>query len=187
MRKYIIVMVIIAGLMFAENLLVNGDFEAPITTGWQSAQSGSNVTIDRATTYDPDPDYEAQSKKGYGSGYAKLYQVVDVATTDLLFTIDALLYAYDNNADTSCWAAAAVIISYKNSVNTVLGETRICSYTTPCSWQSTSTCHLIHAPNNVWQNHSFNIDDELTNLPGVNPAQISKIEVSLYGNTLHTC
>ncbi len=186
MRKYLILFVLV-GFTFATNLVANGDFEQPLTTGWLQSSSGSSITINRATTYDPDPDYEAYAYKGAGSGFAKLYQVIDVATTDLGFSINAKVYAYDNNADTSCWAAAAVIISYLDATGSILGDTRICMRTTPCPWVSTSTTHLITASDSLWHNYAFNIDDELANLPGVSPSDVKKIEIALYDTTDHTC
>jgi hypothetical protein len=69
MRRLLVLTVIICSGLFAENLLTNGAFEQPLGTGWLQATSGVNVTINRATTYDPDPDYEAYVYKGSGSGY----------------------------------------------------------------------------------------------------------------------
>lgn len=168
-------------------LLTNGDFEQTLTTGWQQQTSGSSITIDRQTTYDPDPNYEVQVYKGAGSGYARLLQEVAIPTTDLEFSIAAKMYAFDNNADTLCWAGAAVIVSYKNAAGSVLGETRICQFTTPCPWTSSSTLHLIFVSDSLWHTYSFNVDDELLNLPGVNPANVASIEVALYDTTAHTC
>jgi hypothetical protein len=185
MHKYLILF-LLAGICSASVLLTNGDFEQPLTTGWQQVASGSYSVINRATTYDPDPDYEAYAKDQYGS-YARLWQTVDIPTTDLEFAVNAKLYSYDNNADTLCWAGAAIDISYLDSYGQLLGETRICQVTTPCPWSNSATCHLIMAPNTDWNPYSFNINSELANLPGVNAADVSKIEVALYAKTEHTC
>jgi len=189
MKQYLIALFIVVGFMSAGNFLLNGDFEQPLNTGWMQVTSGSYITIDRNTSYEPDPDYEVYASKGAGNGYAKLYQVVDIPTSLNLFnfSIKAKLYAYDNNADTLCWAAASVIVSYLNSSGSCLGETRICMWTAPCPWQNTSTIHLINVSDSLWHNYGFNIATELTNLPGVNPASVKKIAVSLYDTTAHTC
>lgn len=185
MHKYIILFVLVS-LGSASVLLTNGDFELPLTTGWQQVEGGSYSEINRATTYDPDPDYEAYAKDQYGN-YAKLWQTVNIPTTDLEFAVNAKLYAYDNNQDTLCWAGAAITISYLDASGLLLGKTMICRYTTPCPWANSSTCHLIIAPNTNWNFYSFNINSELGNLPGVNPTDVEKIEVALYAKTDHTC
>jgi len=187
MRKYLIPVLLLAAMLYADNLLENADFEQVLSIGWIESSGGANDTINRGTTYDPDPDYEAFVFKGYGSGFAKLEQPVVIPSTDLDFSIRAKIYAYDNNADTLCWAAAGVILYYMNDLDMILGDTRICMRTTPCDWQNSPTCHLITVPDSFWHDYSFNIDDELANLAGVNPADVKKISIALYDTTAHTC
>ena len=53
---------------WADNLVVNGDFEQPLEAGWTPHSVGL-CTIERATGLDPDTDYEARvalSAGGYG-------------------------------------------------------------------------------------------------------------------------
>jgi hypothetical protein len=185
MHKYLIIFAL-CGLCSASVLLTNGDFEMDLTIGWQQVEGGSYSVINRATTYHPDADYEAYAKDQYGS-YAKLWQVVNIPTTDLEFSVYSKFYAYDNNEDTLCWAGAAIVISYLDSYGQLLGDTKICRFTAPCPWTNTSTSHVILAPDTSWHLYSFNIDSELANLPGINSADISKIEVALYAKTEHTC
>lgn len=179
--------ILVISLSYSQGLITNGDFEQTLDIGWQRDSNGVNITINRATIYDPDPDYEAQVYKGAGTGFAELSQMVDIPSTDLLFTCNAKIYAFDNDADTLTWAAAALIISYLDDGGATLGETRICNFSTPCPWLSTPTCHLIIAIDSFWHNYGFNIDDELANVPGVNPADVQKISIALYDTTLHTC
>lgn len=183
MKKLLVLTVIICSGLFGANLLTNGAFEQPLSTGWLQATSGVNVTINRATTYDPDPDYEAYVYKGSGSGYARLYQVVDIPSTDIDFSVNAKLYAWDNHA--SAWTGACLLISYLNESNSLLGATRICARSQGCPWNNSSTHHLINAVDSLWHNYAFNIDDELTNLPGVTPSAIKKIQISLLDSTYH--
>ncbi len=186
--KYIIASLLLAGVLFAQNLLVNGDFEQPLSNGWAIDSGGYYIYIDRATTYDPDPDYELRVEKQAGSGFARARQIVDIPSVDNInFSVKAKLYAYDNNADTLTYAAAAVRIYYKNTSGTTLGETRICQFTAPCPWQNTPTCHLIITNDSLWHTYSFSLSSELQNLPGVNPADIRKIEITFYDTTAHTC
>jgi len=169
----------------AQELVVNGDFELDISTGW-SIDSLEGMTpyldtIDRDTSFNPDPGYEARVKK-YDSAHAKLYQIFDVATTNLAFGIKTKLYAAELNQATT-WAGAAIVLSYMNDSGTVLGETRICYKTIHSPWVDSPTMHLIVAPDSNWNVYSFNVNDELTNLPGVNPLEIAKVRVALFDTT----
>lgn len=183
----ILLLLTMCSIAFAGNIIINGTYEQDLNVGWLQNVYGGTIT--RATNYDPDPDYEVQAYKSAGSGYAKLYQTVifDFPVSDLSFAIDAKLWAYDNNADTLCWAAAAVIVSYMNSSGTRLGDTRICMKTTPCPWVSTSTRHIISVFDSLWHQYSFNIATELGNLPGIDPGSVRRIEIALYDTTAHTC
>ncbi len=182
-----VIFALIFSFAFAGNMMINSAFEQDLSVGWLQSTVGGTIT--RATNYDPDPDYEAQAYKGAGNGNARLYQTVafDCPVSDLNFSIDAKIWAYDNNADTLCWAAAAVIVTYKNSTGARLGDTRICMKTTPCPWASTSTSHLISVFDSLWHQYNFNIATELGNLPGVNPSNVRQIEIALYDTTAHTC
>jgi hypothetical protein len=184
MKKYMM-MFLIFNVASAAVLLTNGDFEQDLVAGWTQTIQGENYydTLDRSVDFYPDPDYEVRVKK-YDAAYAKLFQTVNIATTDLEFHASALLYAYEYNPATSYWAAAAVVLSYLDNENEVLGETRICHLSPHCPWVGSDNLHLIEIadPYN-WYEYSFNINDELTNLPGVDPADIAKISVALYDTT----
>ena len=185
MSKYLSFLIII-GIGSASALLTNGNFEQDLSVGWQNSAPGYYDTLVRGPNYNPDPDMEVYMFHAYG-GYFTLFQTVDVPSTDLQFSVDASMSAYDNNADTLCWAAAAVIVSYLSENNAVLGQTRICNYTTPCPWVNSSTVHLIPASDELWHSYSFDVNTELGNLPGVNPLLIRKIGVALYDTAAHTC
>jgi hypothetical protein len=187
-RKYLITVFVLASIAFANQLLTNGSFEDTLTNGWQQSMGGGDsASITRGPDYDPDPDYEVlvYSTAGTSNSYAKLYQTVYVPTTDLEFSVNAKLYAYDND-DSVSWAGAAVVISYLDTCDSLLGDTKICAQSSSLQhpWINTSTSHIIEAPDSFWHDYSFNIDDELTNLPGVNPSDINKIQVALLDSTL---
>jgi hypothetical protein len=169
----------------ASVLLINGDFEQILDTGWEEALNGYYASTGRATYLDPDPDYEAWSTDSFG-GYAKISQIADIPCTDLVFSVDAKFYAYDNNEDTLCWAGAAIVLSYLDATSTVLGQTYMCAHTEPCPWDDVSNNHVIVAPDTNWNTYAFNISDELENVP-INPSDIKKIEVAVYSVTDHTC
>jgi hypothetical protein len=181
--KYIITILLGAAIAHAGVLLTNGDMELDLGTGWSQASSGASVTINRATTYDPDPDYEAQVYKGSGSGYARLFQIVNIPTTDLEFSVSAKIYAYDNHS--TAWCGAGVIISYLNENGSLLGDTRICMLSTQCPWSNSPTRHIIQTTDSMWHNYAFNIDNELADLSGVNPSLVKKIGVALFDSTYH--
>jgi hypothetical protein len=170
----------------AHELVVNGDFELDIANGW-SIDSVEGMTpyydtLDRDTSFNPNPGYEARVKK-YDSAHAMLYQIFDVSTTNLDFAIAAKLYAVEYNPGGTYFAAASVVLSYMSGSGAVLGETRICYITSHCIWADGPTLHLIMAPDSNWNAYSFNVNDELANLPGVNPLDIAKVRVALFDTT----
>ncbi len=166
-----------------DGLLINGDFEQPLTTGW-SQYLVPPGTIDRAVDYDADPDYEAQVAIYTKGVYGKLYQTVTIPTIDLRFSIKARLQAFVNEL-TGHWAGSSVLIAYADGYGRHLGSTRICARTSSCPWVNTPIHHLIDAANTLWNTYGFDVCEELKNLPGVNPAAVKKIEVSLYSETYH--
>ena len=184
MGKYLVLLLFI-GVGSAGVLMTNGTFEQALTVGWSQAIGTplSSDTIDRQIYFDPDADYEARVKK-YDATHAILYQTVNIPTTDLNFSVNAKLYAYEDNSTTSYWAAAAVILRYLDNSNNLLGETRIAYKSPHCPWTNSNTVHIITVTNpNNWSNYSFNIDSELSNLPLLNPRNIKKIQIALLDTT----
>lgn len=181
MNKYftiILIILMIAGIAFAGNLLTNGDFEQELDVGWQQSTLDIPFTIERETYFDQDPNYEVLVLKTSSNGFVSLYQVVDIPNTDIDFSGTAKMFAFANLPGD--WAGAAVIISYIDESDAVLGETRICTYTTDSPWVDSPTLHLIVASDANWHDYSFNIDDELTNLSGVNPLDIKKLQIAVF-------
>ncbi len=165
-------------------LVINGDFEQPFSTGWTESVSSANYTIDRATHYDPDPNYEAYVYQGTGNGYVSLHQTFLIPSTDIDFSVNAKVYAWDNDPS-SAWAGATVLIEYLDVNAATLGETYICARSTNCPWSNGPTSHIIEAADSMWHSYSFNINDELAHLSAVNPADVKKITVSLYTQIYH--
>ena len=184
MYKYVCLALILS-TAHAGVLLTNGDFEQTLDTGWaQRIQGGSaQDTIDRQTYFDPDGDYEARVKK-YDDAYAKLWQTVAVPTTDLEFSVYTKLYAYEFDMLGTNWISAAIVLAYLDADDNVLGQTRICRNSPHCPYTNTSSFHMIpHLDPNSWSTYSFNINDELANLPGITPSDIAKITVALFDTT----
>ncbi len=183
MRRYFASLLLVA-LGSASVLLTNGDFEQDLSVGWTlSGTMYSLDTVDRATNYDPDPDYEARVKK-YDAPYVKLAQTVDIPTTDLQFAVDVKLYAEEFDPLDVYWATAAIVLYYQDAEDNLLGQTRICYNTPHCPYTNSNIFHMIEVGSGTnWYDYSFNVNDELDNLSGVNPADIAKIQVALYDTT----
>jgi hypothetical protein len=183
MQRWLIMLAVVS-LCTASNYVINGDFEQALTTGWTQTTYGSGAYIGRSTTYHPDADYEVYVYKPDGSGYARLYQVVDIPTVNLDFSVSAKLYAWDNNSGS--WVGAGVIVGYLDESNALLGVTRICYKDAQCPWYSTSSSHNIQIYDSLWHDYSFNIASELANLPAVDPEQVDKILVA-FVDTVYDC
>ncbi len=191
MRKYLLVTLILpAVLVFAGNFLTNGNFENDLSVGWTSYMADPTYgydTIARGTGYEPDADYEVYTLSTFGY-LTQLYQTVDIPSTDnFTFSIKSKIVAFDNDYDTLCWAAGAIIVYYQNASGVTLGETRICQFSAPCPWAGSSTIHLIQVADTLWHTYSFVLNTELANLPGVTPSQVKKVQVCLYDQTYHSC
>ena len=177
MHRYIILF-ILAVFGSASVLVVNGDFEQPLTTGWSETMSGIGVmVITRDVGYDPDPDFEVYAHKGDGTGYVELYQLAHIPTTDLEFSVNAKLYAYGTSAQ--CWAGSGICMFYLNATDSILGWSKICARTSACPWTSSSTQQSIEAPDTMWHNYAFNLNDELDYMPAINRFEISKVLVTV--------
>jgi hypothetical protein len=161
----------------ADELLINGNFEEPLTTGWTASTEGVSTVITRATHYDPDPDYEAHVSKATGNGYARLSQIVDLPGLDAVFSANVNLFA---SATSTAWAAAALSVSYLGADEMPLGTTYIIASTHYCPWDNSPTQHMIPAVPSTWESFAFTIEDELANLPGIDPLDVRGLEVALY-------
>jgi hypothetical protein len=178
MKKYVLISLVLVGFVSAMSFLVNGDFEDELTTGWYQ-YIGPNGTIVRGVGYDGDSDYEAYVYKGTGNGNTKLYQIVEVPTTDLEFSVNAKLIASSTSG--SCWAGASILICYYGDDDTHLGCSRIAHRTAACPWSNTDTSHVTQVTDTLWHNYAFNIDDEISVIPSVTGTDVRKILVALHG------
>jgi hypothetical protein len=180
MRKTILLMTLLAVLGFSQNLLTNGDFEQDLSSGWTSETSGS-VTINRNAGYQPDPDFEAMESL-YSLGWGRLNQTVDVPGITLTLDFWAKFEIYGNSS--TCWPVAAVTLSYLDAMNSKLGETRVYCHDQYCTWTNTPTLSLIEVTNPDWTHYTLDVAQEVSsNLPGVNPGDVSKVTVSLFDTT----
>lgn len=160
----------------AGELLANGDFELTLDQGWTQEIDGSGY-INRSTGLDPDPDYEVLVRKSTGTGFVQLYQRVPCPTTDLEFSASVKIMA---NATSEAWAGATLRLSYVDYQGFTLGSSNMCARTGRCPWNDSATEHYMEVPAYAWTDYAFNLNDELQNVPGVNPADIKEIVISLY-------
>ncbi len=182
MNRYL-VFVLIIGFCGASNYVINGDFELPLDTGWEQSLLGYGI-IGRDTGVHPDPGYELYLQKFSGSsGHAEVSQIADIPTTKIDFSVQAKLYAWDNHS--GAWAGAGVFVYYCDESEALLGETVICMGSPQCPWQDSPTRHVITVADSSWHDHSFNIHEELANIPAVQPADVKKIKVMLSASVSH--
>jgi len=189
--KNSLLMLTLAAALFATELIVNGDFEAPLATGWSQELAGDQInpgfyTFDRGN-YDADSDTEGYARK-YLHGSAFLCQMVPTPNLDIRFSVDAWLFPQCQKNNFDYYSASAIALQYLDNNDVVLGTTRIYRGTMYCNWQNTPTLHLILAPDSMnWHRYSFDIRNELANLSGVNPAQVKRIKVGLYAHSTYGC
>ncbi len=173
--------------MPARELLYNGTFELVPDSGWKLYTWGDfpdtgNCRLRQLTDFEPDRDFELMLHKMLHQGM-KLSQRINLPALDLGFSVSARLTAKTERD--SLFAAAAVCLEYLGQHDTVLGETRIYSATRGCIWTSTPCLHLIRAPDSLnWHEYRFRLQDELANLPAVNPDSITALRVALLAYVL---
>ncbi len=180
--RLLILLPLLFGFTAAQNLLVNGDFEQELSVGWTAGKDGNGThTIERQTTPQPDPDYEAYLKQESGEGWVRLRQVVDVAGPYLELTFHA---QFGFECPSFCWPVASVCVEYYDAEDALLGETRFYHHDVQCDWTRTSTLDLIDIVDPTWNQYTLNIREEINNnLSGVNAEEIRKLGVALYNYT----
>lgn len=172
---------LLAGSPQALELVANGTFEAPLESDWMIDTGGAATFVVRATTFDPDGDYEVLVQKGSGNGHAKILQTVPVPSTDVVFSIRAKLQSSATSGDTHPWAVAAIMLYFEDQVGHLYGTTCIAKPTTYCPWTSTSTLHLIPVADEEWHTHSIDVAEELLYFAGADPQAVTRIRVGLMG------
>lgn len=180
MRRILLATCCVLTFCAAQNLLVNGDFELPRSVGWirTAGGIGSMQTVNRDTSYHPDPDYEVSVLQASGPGWTCLAQKVDVPSTELTLRFSA---KFRLDGPGTCWPVACVVARYCDASGTKLGETRFYHHTSYCTWTPNATLSLIEITNPEWNDYELDIAQELrTRLVAVNPANVAKIEVALY-------
>lgn len=160
--------------------LVNGGFEQPLDSGWQTARGGDI----RAATFErrrdlgqPDTGWAVRVEQE-GQGYARLVQTVSIGDEAYAFGFTARLSI---SGSLSCIPIAAVLLRYLDEAGSELGSTRWYRAAPDCNWISSDTCHLIPiAENASWTGYQLNLPDELVlNLPGIAAERVRRVTVEL--------
>lgn len=181
---------VVAPFARATELLQNGQFEDPPDVGWRYRVWGDfpdtgNCKLVWRHDHDPDRDFEILLHKMLHQG-AELSQLVDLPTLDAVFSVTCRLTS--KTEQESLYAAAAVCLQYIDRHDSVIGETRIFSATSGCDWSSTRSLHLIRAPDSLsWHRYSIALQEELLNLPAVDPDSVRYLKVCLLSFVLGNC
>lgn len=167
----------------AGNLVVNGDFEQPLTVGWTYQQNGQGVrTAERRPWSAPDTGHYCFVRQYGGPGSAKVYQLIDVDGPDLEFSYYAS-WAIGGGTST-CWPVASVILEYFDHRGLWIGETRWYYHNQYCTWQPANNRNLISIADPGWMRYSLNVREEIEgNLPAVNADAVRRVGVSLFSYT----
>jgi len=183
MRRIVVLLPLLLAIASSQNLLVNGDFEQELSVGWTRDSGGYGFfTMDRQTNLEPDPDFEARCSLYSGSGYCRLSQSAAVPHHWMAVSFRAA-FAIAGGSST-CWPVAYVAIGYLNSADELLGETRVYYHNSYCTWVPSATLSLIDVTNPDWTQYQVDVEEELRlHLPGVNPADVRQIRVSLADST----
>uniref|UniRef100_A0A7C4XMJ0 Uncharacterized protein n=1 Tax=candidate division WOR-3 bacterium TaxID=2052148 RepID=A0A7C4XMJ0_UNCW3 len=170
---------IIINFALAGNILINGNFEDSLK-GWNPYAQGETYTINLDTWYDQDPDTEVYIGR-LDKLITAVYQTCNTPVLDLDFIFSARLVARSLDSLHPHPAVASIILSYLNIDEEVLGETRIFNYAESLYWFPSPKLHLIEISDTNWFSDTINIIDELQNLPGIEPLDVKKIRIILYG------
>lgn len=183
MKKLVFVIpLLLAASGFGQELLTNGDFEQDLSVGWTQYVGGNGTPVIQRVYDGGHDNYYACDSLYLGAGWSQLGQVVDVPGPGLVLSFRAD-YAIGGGSS-SCWQVAAVVARYKDQMDNTLGETRYYYHNSYCTWVSTPTVHLIDVTNPTWTQYTLDVADEIeTNLPGVNPGDVSRVEFALYDTT----
>jgi hypothetical protein len=168
---------IIAAPSPAMELVANGGFEQALEPAWTIETAGVATFTTRATTLQPDPDFEVLVQKDSGNGHTKVYQTIVVPSVDLAFSVTARFQSFADFGEAHPWAAAAVLIYYEDQFGGLQGTTCIGRLTGYCPWSDTPTFHIIPAADEGWNTYSFNIADELQNFPGAVGDEVTRVRV----------
>jgi hypothetical protein len=157
--------------------VVNGDFEQELEVGWQQLDEATNAAIARNADLDDDPDQELGLRFNNGVGEISVWQRFAIPNTDLDIATTIRARASGSGG---AWVAAGFRLGYLDRNMVVLGRTFIGRMSSDCPWFGSPTLHLVTSAHDEWEQYSFNLNDELANLPGVDPSEVAYLEVEVF-------
>jgi len=154
--------------------LLNADFASSLDSGWTS----SHVDYVGHSEIKPLPDGGAKVRKVY-CGSATLTQAVALDDHRVEFTTSARLTAQANRY--GYYSHAAIRLAYLDADGARLGETWLYTLAGKTNWKDGPTVHRIKVPqSSLFQDLELDVADELrSNLPGVKPADVRGIVITL--------
>ncbi|MCX7995580.1 MAG: hypothetical protein N3A65_07410 [candidate division WOR-3 bacterium] len=180
--KIINVFFIFANILLAGNFIFNGNFEDSLNF-WNCYAHGETYTIHTDKMYEiEDSDSEVYVGK-LDKMLTAVSQTCYIPGLELTFSFKAKLFAKSYDTLHPHPAIASLILSYLDIDENILGETRIFYYAESLYWQPSPNLHLIEISDTNWFCDTINILDELQNLPGINPSDISKLRIILYSRS----
>lgn len=177
MIRILLFLLLIPLCAVSKELVVNGDFEQPLDTGWVTK---GNPSI----TANGDVKLYFIGEVSFVYRYVK--QRIDItsyAPEFLNFSCDAKLFA--NNEDYYIYAAAAVVVSYQDKYGNRIADTKIAyidtlpEYSQKNCWPDDTLQNFSFIQDNSWHTYSFNVGTELDSIGLTNQDTIKFIEIAL--------
>ncbi|MEO0190409.1 MAG: hypothetical protein ABIL18_05455, partial [candidate division WOR-3 bacterium] len=133
MNKFPAFIFIIFNFLNAGEFIRNGSFEDSLNF-WSPYAHGETYTLNVDENYDSDPDSEVYVGR-LDRLITTIYQVCYVPTLELDFSFKARFFAKSYDTLHPHPAIASIILSYLDTDENVLGETRIFYYAESLYWQ----------------------------------------------------
>jgi len=181
MNKVGLLVLFIFHYCLAGEFIFNGNFEDSLNS-WNPYAQGETYTLMTDKSYDEDSDSEVYVGR-LDKLITAIYQTSNIPILDLDFSFKARLVARSYDSLHPSPAIASINLSYLDINEKILGETRIFNYEESLYWVPSQVLHLIEIADTNWFSDTINIVDELQNLPGVDPLEISKLRIILYCNS----
>ncbi|MEO0122539.1 MAG: hypothetical protein ABIL69_00850 [candidate division WOR-3 bacterium] len=180
--RVIIISVFVLNFVFAGNFIFNGNFEDSLNY-WNCYAQGETYTIHTDKMYEiEDPDSEVYVGR-LDRFITAISQTCYIPNFNLNLSFKAKVVARCADTSHPAPAVASIIISYLDIDENILGETRLLNYCDTLYWTPSPKLHLIELSDTNWIADTINIAEELQNLPGVNPAEIYKLRITLLGQS----
>jgi hypothetical protein len=167
-------LLLLAGVAAADNLIANGDFSQPVENGWTTFSSGDNGSASVVSADVPYGDV-AQS----GKGRVSLYQLIPIDNLNLVFSFSGRFHTEVTKEGYGALANLSVI--FCDADTNALGTTVFGRASGTAALPDSVTEHSIAArADNAWADYTLNIGKELsTNLKTVDRQKVKFLRIGL--------